>query len=155
MANTTTQNGTMAKIMEAGSLICLLALAGFIVCTFFTSCDQKRVAEVGHGEATVVKSDVLWKEVSVPAEIKIHSISADKEVLLTAAPWHGRPMTSYDLSYLVGPGPVTLFLEGQGSRGDSVTLIRYFERQVLSSGEIRTVEWRKFGIRSAVRRNGA
>ena len=150
MANNTSTNGTTARIVEAGSLMCLMALAGFITCTF-TPCGQKQ----GGKEATVVKRDLVWKEVSVPAEIKIHSISADKEVLLTAAPWYGRPMTSYDLSYLVGPGPVTLFLEGQGSRGDNVILIRYFERQVLSSGEIRTVPWRKFGIRSVVRHNGA
>jgi hypothetical protein len=150
MANNTSTNGITAKIVKVGSLICLFALAGFIACTF-TSCGQKQ----GGKEASVVKRDLVWKEVSVPAEIKIHSIAADKEVLLTAAPWRGRPMTSYDLSYLVGPGPVTLFLEGQGSRGDNVTLIRYFERQVLSSGEIRTVPWRKFGIRSVARHNGA
>lgn len=123
-----------------------------ILTTFTVSCKEQPASKAV--EAKVVKTDLVWKEFPFPKGIKIHSVLEDGQVLLTGDAWHGQPMSSYDLKGVTGPGPVTLLLEGKGSVGDPVVLVKYIERQELSNGEIRTLVRRHFGIKSTRFKDG-
>jgi hypothetical protein len=137
--STTTNTTSRVTFTQVCSFICTILLA-----TLTISCKK----EVVSAPAKVVKTDLVWKEVPLPEGIKIHSILKDGQVLLTGDAWQGRPMSSYDLHGVTGPGPVTLLLEGNGSVGDPVILVRYIEKQELSNGEVRTLVRRHFGIKS-------